>query len=239
MKKRRSMLRCIVALTLTSYFLAVPGCLKSAGGPNSKSATDRQLIKQVAPLQVRRPGGPVETITLAEALRHHDEHEHPTTAQNTQNTDSLQTRHPRQKLCLGVVTGYAAIRYAVDRLFPDSVPEASDFDIMAMGPMDGTWEVFELYTGRELNRYHSEEALHLRSFGFVAKRISTDRWIAFRLRAGLIPETFFELKKQGAACSDPRLEETKKQGIINMLSIGPDKCFQAIDSLSEHDEPQR
>jgi hypothetical protein len=238
MKKRRYMLRFIVALTLTNYFLVVPGCSKSASEPDSKSAEVGELIKQVAALQVRRPDGIIKTITLAEALHrpHNDKHEHHATAQNT---DSPQTEHQHQELCLGVVTGYAAIRYAVDGLFPNEIPEANDFDIMAVGPMDGAWDVFELYTGRELSRYQTQEALNLKSFTFVAKRISTDKRITFRLCNGLIPETFFELKKQGATCSDPTLKKIKEQGTINILSTGPNNCFQTVDVFSGQNEQNR
>jgi len=228
MKKKRYMLKFIVTLILTNYFLVVPSCSKSASESDSKSAEIGELIKQVVALQVRRPDGLIKTITLAEALNrpHNDKHEHHATAQNI---DSPQTGHHHEGPCLGVVTGYAAIRYAVDRLFPNEIPEANDFGIMAMGQMDGAWEVFELYTGRELSRYQTQEALNLKSFTFVAKRISTDKRITFRLCNGLIPEMFFELKKQGATCSDPMLKKIKKQGTINILSTGSNNCFQTID----------
>lgn len=238
MKNRCCRLSFIVTLTLANYSLIMPGCRKSAIESDSKSEEICELTRQVAALQVRRPDGLIKTITLDEALNqpHNDKQEHHATAQNA---DSPKMKDHQQELCLGVITGYAAIRYAVDNLFPNEIPEANDFDIMAMGPMDGTWEVFELYTGRELKRHQTPEAMNLKSFTFVAKRVSTDKKITFTLCTELIPKTFFELKQQGATCSDPTLKRIKQQSAINILSIEPNKCFQTIDFSSGQNEQHR
>lgn len=209
MKNAQQLLRFVITLTLMICLPVLPGCGESGSESDSKSTEIDEFSKQTAPLQICRVGGDIETITLAQATRRHHHHE---------------------GLCLCVLTGYQAIRYAVAELFAGEVPEANDFDIKVMGTMDGTWDVLELYTGRKSNRYQSREELNLKSFTFVAKRVSINKAIAFRLRTGLIPEKFFELKNQGITCSDPALKKVKRQAAINILSIEPSRCFESLDS---------
>jgi hypothetical protein len=70
--------------------------------------------------------------------------------------------------------------------------------------------------------------MDLRSFTFTAKRKSTDQLITFRIRPGLIPEEFFELKNQGASCSDADLKKVKQKALLSILSIEPNDCFYIV-----------
>jgi len=218
----------IVASILTSSLLVVQGCKKS----DDKAIKIIELSRQIAPLQIRRSGENIEIVTLIQAMAWHESHEqehggNATGAAATSAQEEMQDSPGH--LCLGVSTGYQAIRYAVDELFPEGVvPEASDFDIKVSGPMDGVWDVMSLYTGKELKFDGEPQEMGLESFTFTARRISQDKSLLFCLRLGLIPEEFFALKNQGATCASPALGKVKQQALLNVLSAEPKDCFQVI-----------
>ena len=226
----------VVALVLTGYFLVLPGCGKSESESDGKLTRIRELSEQIAPLQIRRPGGEsIETVTLKQAMAWHESHEHEhgdesTEAATTSAHEEKQDSPGHHHLCLGVSTGYQAIRYAANELFPESIPEASDFDIKVSGPMDGVWDVMSLYTGKELKFDGELRKMSLKSFTFTARRISQDKSFLFSLRSGLIPEEFFALKNRGATCGNPALGKVKQQALLNVLSAEPEDCFQIINA---------
>lgn len=231
MKKEWYVKTLIVTLILTSSLLVVQGCKKS----DDKATKIIELSRQIVPLQICRVGENIETITLNQAMAWHEthehEHEHDTSeAATTSAQEEMQTSQSRHHLCLGVSTGYQAIRYAVDELFPESIPEASDFDIKVSGPMDGVWNVMSLYTGRELKFDGQLQKMDIKSFTFTARRIPQNKSLIFRIRRGLIPEKFFALKNQGATCGNPALARVKQQALLNVLSAEPKDCFQIVDA---------
>lgn len=222
-----------IALALVICFLVVSGCKESQGEPDGKSSEMHELVERIAPLQVRRVGDGIDTITLNQAMDWHESHEHKQDTPEKQTAvsveEKIQTPQSHHHLCLGVVTGYQAIRYAVDKLFPDEVPEANDFDIKVSGSMDGVWDIMSFYTGRELMFDGEPKELDLKSFTFTARRISQDKSIIFRIRRGLIPDEFFVLKNHGATCSSPELRKVKKQALLNILSADVSECFESLD----------
>ena len=135
----------------------------------------------------------------------------------------------------GVATGYQAIRYATGLLFPDKVPDASDFEIAASGPMRGLGDVLDLYAGPELERPRGGGEVSLQSFTFTARRVSTGRSMSFRLREGLIPQEFFALKNQGLGCDHPDVKRLKERAARKVLSMPPGACFE--HSQNESREP--
>jgi hypothetical protein len=222
MKKEWYMKRIVVVLVLTSCLLVVDSCKKS----DETGIKIIELSSQIAPLQTYRTGKNIETITLNQAMVWHEAHEKNAPDATTTSTQEEIPHH----FCLGVAAGYQAIRYAVDELFLESVPQASDFDIKVSGPMDGVWDIMSLYTGRELKFESEPKKLDLESFTFTAKRISKDKSLVFRLQQGMIPEKFFTLKNQGATCSNPDIRKVKQQALLNILSVEPKDCFRVVDA---------
>jgi len=224
----------VVALVLTSSFLFLPGCGKSGSESDGKSTKIKELSKQITPLQIRRSGENIETVTLNQAMAWHETHEHEHEHEHGDDSPEAATQDSPSPLCLGVSTGYQAIRYAVDELFPEGVPEVSDFNIKVSGPMDGVWDVMSLYTGKELKFDGEPQEMGLKSFIFTARRISQDKSLVFCLKQGLIPEEFFTLKNQGATCDNPALGKMKQQALLNILSAEPEDCFEAVENAEQY-----
>jgi len=230
MKKEWYMKTIIGALVLTICLLVVEGCKKS----DDKAIKIIELSRKIVPLQICRVGENIETITLNQAMNWHENHEH---EQHTLEKEvavpveeEIQTSQSHHHFCLGVLTGYQAIRYATDELFQEDMPKASDFDIKVSGSMDGVWGVMSFYTSRELKFEGEPKKMDLGSYTFTAKRISKGKSLVFCLRSGMIPEEFFALKNQGATCSSPALRKVKQQALLNILSAEPEDCFQVIDA---------
>jgi hypothetical protein len=214
----------IVVLISAGCLFVTDGCKKT----DDKAIKIGELSSQIAPLQAGRIGENIETITLNQAMIWHEALENNTSAESISN----QQESPGH-LCMGVLVGYQAIRYAVDQLFGQSVPQASDFEISVTGPMDGVWDMMSLYTGKELRFEGEPQPMDLKSFTFTARKISEDKSLVFGLRPGIIPEEFFELKNQGATCGNPELSKIKQQALLNILSVEPDKCFEVINNDSD------
>jgi formylmethanofuran dehydrogenase subunit E len=229
MKKEFYLKTLIVTLMVGLCLISLNGCKKSS----DKTVKTIELIVQIEPLKICRIGSDIETITLNQAMKWHESHEHEqhTLEKETATTPEaeMQTPQEHQHFCLGVLTGYQAIRYATDKLFQDGIPKASDFDIKVSGSMNGVWDVLSLYTGRELKFDGQPEKMGLESYTFTAKRIDQNKVLIFRLRQGLISEEFFKLKNQGATCSDPAIRKIKQQALLNILSTEPEKCFDIIN----------
>ena len=222
-KKEWTMRRIAVVLVLVTCLLAVQGC-KETSGPTIDVS---ELVCQMEPLQVNRTDEGLKTITLAQAIAWHETHE----VHEHDDSETTPAAHEQssQHVCLGVAVGYQAIRHAVGELFPEGVPQISDFDIKVNGPMDGVWDVMSLYTGRELTFEGEPKKLDLASFAFTAKRLSQDKTLVFRLQPGIIPQAFFTLKNQGATCANPEVGKAKRQALLNVLSAEPKDCFQVVD----------
>jgi hypothetical protein len=221
--KKEWYLKClVVVLVLTSCLLVVDGCKEA----DDKAVIITELISEKEPLQANRAEKGIETITLNQAMSWHETHENKV---SDATTTSAQEKAP-QHLCLGVAVGYQAIRYTVDELFPESIPQASDFDIKVSGPMDGVWDIMSLYTGRDLKFESEPKKLDVESFTFTAKRISKGKSLVFRLRQGMIPRAFFTLKNQGKTCGNPDVRKVKQQALLNILSVEPKDCFRIVDA---------
>ncbi len=180
------------------------------------------------PLHVRRPSGEVDTVTFAEAMAWHHAHEtpHPRDAATEGEAHEAADHDHDEAVCAGVATGYQAVRYAAARLFPGEVPDAADLEIGATGPMPGLWDMLDFYTGQTLNRpARAPGRLSLASFTLTAQRPSTGRAITFRLREGLIPGRFFELKNQGMNCGHPEVARLKNRAARALLTHDPEACF--------------
>jgi len=226
-KAKPSILTRAAALILAGWALTQPGC--------TNPAEVQQLSAQTEPLRVRRPGGKVQAITFAQAMDWHHQHEdkdHTVTV--TSATPKKSSKAEREEdhddgLCVGVATGYQAIRYTGARLFPNETPNEKDFQLSVAGNMRGVWDVLKLYAGRELTKPKKKaKKMSLKSFIFTAKRISTGKTLTFRLCPGLIPTEFFALKNRGVSCGDDALEALKKQATRKVLSTPPAECFESL-----------
>ncbi len=219
--------------------IAVFSCLISLLGcsPEEQPATTLSTTTPT-PLRVRGEDGNVKTITFARMMAWHHEHEHhdgDSSDAASRATPASSSSRPKEAehddgLCIGVATGYQAIRYATGRLFPNQTPKASDFDISVAGAMRGVWDAISLHAGKKLAppKGQRKKKLSLESFTFTARRISTGESLAFRLRSGLIPPEFFRLKNSGATCDDPALNRIKDRVVRKILSLTPEECFETI-----------
>ena len=225
-KTRIATLTIIAVLVAAGFVLIQPGC--------TNPSDVQQISAQTEPLRVRRSGGKVETITFAQAMEwHHDHEDHAGAVTSATPAKTAKDKpaddHHDDGLCIGVATGYQAIRYAGGRLFPDKTPNAKDFELSVAGSMRGVWDVMRLYTGRKLTRPKKKAGkMSLKSFTFTARRISTGKTLTFRLRPGLIPAEFFAMKNRGVSCGDEALEALKKQAARKILSITPQECFEPV-----------
>ncbi len=215
-----------VVLVFTSLILVLAGCDKPDNEYSDRAAKISELSNQIAPLKVYKNSQAIATITLLQSMawhEAHDDHDH----DDTETTASAEAES--HHFCLGVAIGYQAIRYATSDLFPQEVPNSSDFDIKISGSMDGVWDMLSFYTGRDLRFKGEPTKLDLESYIFTARRISKDKSLVFCLRSGLIPEKFFVLKNQGATCSHRELGKLKQQALLNILSSSPADCFELFD----------
>jgi hypothetical protein len=167
--------------------------------------------------------------------RTHEEN-HPEEASESVPADHSDAEH-HEGLCAGVSAGYQAIRYATVLLFPDEIPSASDIELSVAGSMPGVWDMLDLYTGRELTRPKAlSKGLSLEGFVFTGRRVSTGQRLRFRLREGLIPKAFFDLKNQGAGCDASEVKRLKARAARSILSRSPQECFERLGLPDERSE---
>ncbi len=209
-----------VALVLGMIF---SGCKRT----DETQAAIAALRAQLSPLQVRNSDGSVKTISFEQALHWHEtrESDHAEAEDDHHAAES----HP---ICLGVLAGYQAIRYACDQLFPEESAAADDFEIEVSGPMNGVRDILALYTGKETDFKGAPGPISRNSFTFTAWKLSTNQSVVFRLREGLIPNLFYELKNEGAACGHPQLGKMKQQTILNLLSVPAGDCFERLENAA-------
>lgn len=213
----------IAILVPLAGVLALPGC---------GTAPDvQELSEQLEPLRVRRTGGKVESITFAQAMDWHHRHEHqeePSTEAASSDTSAGHSDDDHHDgVCVGVATGYQAIRYAAGRLFTDEIPDASDLAMSVRGPMRGIRDMLTLYSGTKPPPAEPKnQKMSPASFTFTARRVSTGRTLTFRLRDGLIPSRFFTLKNRGVSCGHRELEALKAKAARKILSLPPQECFE-------------
>ncbi len=224
-KTQLATLTIIAAVGAAGFVLVQPGC--------ANPSDVQQISAKTEPLRVRRIGGKVQTITFSQAMDFHHEHEDHTgavTSATPAKTDKAPEDHDHDDgLCVGVATGYQAIRFATGALFPGETPDAKDFELSVAGAMRGVWDVLDLYAGRKLTRPKAgQKKMSLASFTFTARRISTGKTLTFRLRDGLIPAEFFAMKNRGVSCGDAGLERIKKQAARKILSTPPTECFETV-----------
>ena len=219
-------MRCLLLITGLAIGLGLPGCSKS----DSSQAEIAKLRNQIPPLKIADADGAIRTITLDQAMQWHETREmgHESVAgdHDHSNIDDHPVKPP---LCLGVLAGYQAIRYATEQLYGTQTPNAADFEIQISGPVDGAWDMMSLYRGVDATFEGDVTLLSRESFVFTAKRVSEDRVIVFQLREGFIPEKFYPLKNAGATCGDKQLSQLKQQALLNLLSATPKGCFEKID----------
>ena len=205
----------IVTLVIAAVFaIAHPGCSTPDPGVG-------QLSEQLEKLRVRRSGGRVETISFAQAMDWHHKHETP-------HADAAHSHEDHdEEICVGIATGYQAIRFATGKLFAGQTPGDSDLEMSVAGAMRGVWDVMTLYAGRKLKRSQTrQKKMSLAGFAFTATRLSSGATLTFSLRRGLIPPEFFAMKNRGVTCGDAALERLKKKAALKILSLPPEKCFE-------------
>lgn len=173
--------------------------------------------------------------------RHEDHEEHyagaATSATPTNHHNSEQ--HPEQggkEMCLGVAVGYQAIRYSVERLFPNEIPLDSDIDISVAGSIQGVRDILILYGGKAPPGPSKLQKFSIQSFAFTAKRISSGDSLRFSLKPELIPPRFFQLKNEGASCGHPELDALKRKTALKILCLHPRDCFDRLDTNGQRKE---
>lgn len=218
MKMRNT--KIVILVIATVFALAYSGCSEPNPGVG-------QLSEQLEKLQVSRSGGRVETISFAQAMDWHHKHETP-------HAHASESAHSHEhddddEICVGIATGYQAIRFATGKLFAGQTPGDSDFEMSVAGAMRGVWDVMTLYAGRKLNRSQKrQKKMSLAGFVFTAKRLSNGATLTFSLRPGLIPAEFFAMKNRGVTCGDAALERLKKKAALKILSLPPEECFEIL-----------
>jgi len=205
----------IAALFLSAGILSQPGCCTSGDA--------QMLSRHLEPLHVCSAGGKTESITFAQAMAWHhareQEHAKQTPASSPSRSERKDAEHD-DGLCMGVATGYQAIRYAAGMLFPGETPNASDFELSVTGAMPGLWDILDLYAGRKLARPKAKQKkMSLESFTFTATRVSEGKLLSFRLRDGLIPPEFFDLKNRGETCDSPEVVHLKERAVRKILML--------------------
>ena len=189
----------IAVLCLLACVMGQPGC--------STSGDVEALSNRLEPLRVRRPNGDVASITFAEAMAYH--HDHEDHDSHGAAADNSEAQH-EDGLWIGVAIGYQAILHATGMLFHGEIHEAADFELSARGPMRGLWDIFDLHAGRQVVRPKAKQGtMSLEDFTFMAKRVSTGATLTFRLHENFIPPEFFELKNRGVTCDDDALSSLK------------------------------
>ncbi|AQQ08878.1 hypothetical protein L21SP3_00671 [Sedimentisphaera cyanobacteriorum] len=182
-----------------------------------------ELIKGSKPLKAAEKDGSIKTITLYEAMKTHEEHEH------ASNPSEHHHKHNKLKhFCLGITTGFKAIQFANANFSPDSYPANGKLYIKVNGAMDGVWDMFSIYAGDKREFSGKDKPMNLSSFTFNAKYEDSEEQLEFRLKEGIIPDKFFELKNQGFGCGNKELGKAKNKALIKILSSPAQECFELV-----------
>ena len=220
---QKSLGNLFVLLFTVAGLLIFTGC----GDQEDISNTIASLRAKLMPLEMLDADGRIRQITLSRAEQWHEAHE--LEEEHAESSPEDHSQSPHQ--CLGVLTGYRAIQFAAQQLYDKGeTPQAGDFEISVAGSMVGVWDVMGLYLDQEIHFEGEAEPLAIESFTFTAERKSTGRTIVFRLREGLIPEKYFDLKNSGATCGDPELGRIKQNTTLNILSAALRDCFIIIEN---------
>ena len=225
--KKKTKQNQIIAVLAVIAGLILPGCKRT---DETQAAIAERRI-QLKPLHVRDADGAVRTITFDQAIHWHETREldHAETEQDHAHSHHAAESH---SICLGVLAGFQAIRYACEQLFPREIPAADDFEIEVSGPMDGVRDILTLYTGKETEYKGAPGPMNRDSFTFTAWKTSTNQSVVFRLREGFVSNMFYELKNEGATCGHPQLGKLKQQAILNLLSAPAGDCFERLENAA-------
>jgi formylmethanofuran dehydrogenase subunit E len=116
-------------------------------------------------------------------------------------------RKYRGNVCPGVVLSFRATQLAILELWKDEIPKRGDFKITSALPTQGSKDAFEFIT-RVITREKGAnfklkipkgadiKNISKDNFTFTFVRKSTNEQIKIRVREGVFPEGFFELRKK-------------------------------------------
>lgn len=109
-------------------------------------------------------------------------------------------------VCLCLTVAFRATQLAISQLWQDEIPKRGDFKIISACPTPGSRDCFEFIT-RVITRGKSNdfkielpagtdiENMRSDNFTFLFIRKSTNDSIRIRMKEGLFPDGFFELRK--------------------------------------------
>ena len=109
-------------------------------------------------------------------------------------------------VCLCLTLAFRAIQLAISKLWQDEIPKRGDFKIISACPTPGSKDCLEFIT-RVITRGNGNdfklelptgtdiENMTSDNFAFLFIRKSTNDFIRIRMKEGLFPDGFFELRK--------------------------------------------
>jgi len=110
-------------------------------------------------------------------------------------------------ICVCLVIGVRAAQLAISKLWKDEIPKRGDFKIISACPTDGNKDAFEFIT-RAITREKGEdfslrlpEGIGIKNmsgdaFTFTFIRKSNNKGIKIRVKEGVFPKGFFELRNK-------------------------------------------
>ncbi|MCG6206533.1 hypothetical protein LPW26_17935 [Rhodopseudomonas sp. HC1] len=151
--------------------------------------------------------------------------------------DAVAAYHGQAALAMLAVT-FQALRLMLPALSPQRPPRRADLVVVSGHPGPGVRDAFEFVT-RAVTRgvYTVDRALpHARlcpgvDMSYSWRLSAGDRSVGAALRAGVVPERFFELIARGGARSDEEnveLSALKRRVADDVLAAAPDTLFERL-----------
>jgi hypothetical protein len=125
---------------------------------------------------------------------------------------------PQAGLCVGALTGFLAMDFAIHQLYGEELPLMNDLRIESKGKMGGIWDAFDLILGRRLPRERGVMGPSPDAMVFFAERLSDGKRIVFTYdddtKARL--QRFFEGKTNPGALPKDEMSQLR-QGLVKDL----------------------
>ncbi|OXU16110.1 hypothetical protein [Sedimentisphaera salicampi] len=232
MKSKTVKLSTFISFALMSIVL-ISGCDKES----DSSKEILQMIKNTKPVKAASEDGGLRELSLYEALKTHQEHEHSSHHHEDDNHYHHEYKaHQHDELthfCLGIATGFKAIQFADAQLSPNSRLNPKELEISVNGAMEGVWDIFSIYAGSKREFEGTDKPMSSSSFTFTAKTPDAAQELKFRLKKTIIPEKFFKLKNKGYGCGNKELGEAKNKALRKILSSSAQECFELVNNTSD------
>lgn len=156
-------------------------------------------------------------------------------------------------ICVCLAIGFRATKLAISKLWSGEVPKRGDFKIISACPTPGSKDAFEFITrvitrekGNDFNLMLSEgtdiKNMSKDNYSFTFVRKSNNEQIKIRVKEGLFPKGFFELRKKvkfniptPATPDEKKIFKHAKQKLRDLLLYfwPADKIFD-FEMVSQH-----